>query len=207
MNKSSYPHVQRAAAILKNGGIIVYPTETVYGIGCDPLMEEAVERIQRLKQRESSKAMLLLADSLEMVESMAGPLDPLARRLGEHFWPGPVTMILKPFKKLPPYLFGSSGGVAFRVTSHRLAASIIHEFGRPIISTSANITGQPPVVSYEQAAEKFFGKVDLIMEPPEPLSGEPSAVIDITSGRIEIIRPGGIDFEELQEVAVHDPAQ
>jgi L-threonylcarbamoyladenylate synthase len=198
--------IRSAAAILKKGGIIVYPTETVYGIGCDPLREEAVERIRRLKQRVSSKAMLLLADSLEMVENMAGSLDPLAHRLGEHFWPGPVTMILKSKKILPRYLYGSSGGVAFRVTSHRLAASIIHEFGRPIISTSANIAGQPPVVNFKQAQEEFGKNADIVIENPELLSGEPSAVIDITSGRIEIIRPGAIDFAEVQEY-VHDQTQ
>jgi L-threonylcarbamoyladenylate synthase len=206
MIEHSLKVIQDAAAILKKGGIIVYPTETVYGIGCDPLIEEAVERIQRLKKRESSKAMLLLADSLGMVENMAGSLDPLARRLGEHFWPGPVTMILKPGKILPGYLYGSTGGVAFRVISHRLAASIIHEFGRPIISTSANIAGQPPVVNFGKAQEEFGKDADIVIENPEPLSGEPSAVIDITSGLIEIIRPGAIDFREVQEF-VHDRAQ
>ncbi|MFA6471719.1 MAG: L-threonylcarbamoyladenylate synthase [Candidatus Latescibacterota bacterium] len=207
MSQKATIQINNAASVLKNGGIIIYPTETVYGIGCDPLNADAVDRTMKLKQRDSSKTMLLLAESLEMVEAMAGTSDILAHTLAEHFWPGPLTMIIKPSKPVPEYLKGSTGGVAFRVTSHRLASAIIREFGRPIISTSANITGQKPIVTYESAYREFGSKADLVVDNTEPLSEKPSTIIDITSGRVVIVRPGGIGLVELQEISGDVPAQ
>jgi L-threonylcarbamoyladenylate synthase len=193
--------IQHAAEILRNGGIIVYPTETVYGIGCDPLNGEAFGKVLFIKQRESSKTMLLLAETLEMVENMSGKLNVLERSIAHHFWPGPLTMIIKPSKKLPAYLLGPTGGIGFRVTSHKLAASIIHKFGRPIISTSANISGCPQCETYEQAYHEFNQKADLVIKNSEPFSGEPSTIIDVTSEKIVIIRQGGIAASKIQEVA------
>lgn len=192
--------IKKAVDILKNGGIVVYPTETVYGIGCDPLNVEACMRIQYLKKREETKTMLLLAHSLEQIEDMAGPLSDIPSKLAKRFWPGPLTIIIKPQTDLPEHLIGFSGGVAFRVTSHPVAASLVREFGRPVISTSANISGKPPVVTYEKALMEFGNKVDSIVGTNEKLFGEPSTIVDITSGHLSMIREGGIKLSQLEEV-------
>ncbi len=191
---------RRAAEILREGGVIVYPAETVYGLGCDPWNREARERIVRLKHRDSARSMLLLADSREMVETVAGPLAPLAARLAEAFWPGPLTLVLRPERELPVWLYGPTGGVAFRVTLSAVSRAIIREFGKPVISTSANISGEPPAATYEDALRLFGGAVDLVVNGVESLSGVPSTVADVTSGRVELLREGAVSFARIREV-------
>lgn len=192
--------VLRALSVLKGGGVIVYPTETVYGIGCDPMKRESFERIAALKGRETGKPMLLLASSLEQVESFAGKLDSVAGKIARAFWPGPVTMVISPLKPLPDYLYGSGGGVAFRVTPHRLAGDLARGLGRPIISTSANLSGQPPVRDYKEATDVFDGLVDMILETSEQMIGVPSTLIDISDGHITLLREGGLPLEKIMEV-------
>lgn len=191
--------IKKAVEILKNGGIIVYPTETVYGIGCDPLDMEAYDRVQRLKKRMEYKPMLLLAYSLNHVEEMAGSLSEIPRKLAEKFWPGPLTIIIKPRKNFPEYLLGPSHGAAFRVSSHPVAASLAKEFGRPIISTSANITGQAPMVTYEKALNTFENIVDIVIGTHEILTGKPSTVVDLTSGHFSLVRKGNITLSQLKK--------
>lgn len=191
--------IKKAVEILKNGGIIVYPTETVYGIGCDPLDMEAYDRVQRLKKRMEYKPMLLLAYSLNHVEEMAGSLSEIPRKLAEKFWPGPLTIIIKPRKNFPEYLLGPSHGAAFRVSSHPVAASLAKEFRRPIISTSANITGQAPMVTYEKALNTFENIVDIVIGTHEILTGKPSTVVDLTSGHFSLVRKGNITLSQLKK--------
>ena len=201
MNESDYSEeIRKAVDILNNGGIIVYPAGTVYGIGCDPMNMETCKRVQCLKQRLDARPMLLLAYSLKQVEETAVPLSGIPRKLAKNFWPGPLTIILTPQKDFPQHLLGSSGGAAFRVTSYPLAASLARDFGCPIISTSANITGKSPVVSYEKAVS-FFGKnVDIILRTKEELIGKPSTVVDVTSGSLVLVREGSLTLPQLQEV-------
>jgi len=192
--------IEKAVKILKNGGIIVYPTETVYGIGCDPLNIDACDRVQRLKERMENKPMLLLAHSLKQVEEMAGSLSEIPRKLAEKFWPGPLTLIIDSRKDFPEHLHGHSGGVAFRVSSHPVAASLAKEFDRPIISTSANIDGLAPLVRYEEALSTFKNIVDIVIGTHAKLIGEPSTVIDLTSGRFSLVREGIITLSQLEKV-------
>ena len=213
--------IKQAADILKNGGVVVYPTETVYGIGCDPLNVDACEKIHRIKKRINVKPMLLLAYSIHQVEELTGPLSETPLKLAQKLWPGPLTMILKPKtalfkgkKDILKYLTESSDksgiphGIAIRVTSNPVAAYLIKEFGFPIISTSANITGQLPLTTYEQAYSTFKNKVDMIVGTDslkysaanEQLPGIPSTVIDLTSDIFSILREGSITLSQLHEV-------
>ncbi|MFC1511950.1 L-threonylcarbamoyladenylate synthase [Candidatus Latescibacterota bacterium] len=192
--------ITRAVVILRAGGVIVYPTETVYGIGCDPLDQRACERIQDLKGRRETKAMLLVASSRRQVEDMAGPLDPLASALADRFWPGPLTIVLKPAGTLPPHLLGPTGGGGFRVSSDPVSTALARELGRPLVSTSANKTGTQPLVTFEEACAQFERLVDLVLPPAEKLSGVPSTLVDVTSGRLVVIRQGGISHDQLSEV-------
>jgi L-threonylcarbamoyladenylate synthase len=193
--------VRLAADILRSGGVIIYPTETVFGIGCDPWNNEACERVLYLKRRESIRTMLLLADSRKMVEETIGRLEGLSARLADRFWPGPLTMILRPGCDMPEYLQGASGGVAFRVTSNPVAAAIIREFGKPIISTSANLSGEPPVASPEEAEHIFGDAVDMVIPTHEPLGGIPSTVIDLVAGKPALVREGAISFSHILEAS------
>ena len=204
--------IKQAADILKNGGVVVYPTETVYGIGCDPLNADACERVHHIKKRNHVKPMLLLSYSLGQVEEISGPLSEIPLKLAKKFWPGPLTMIIKPQtllfkekKKIFKHITGFSeeldttNSVAFRVTSHPVAASLIKEFGYPIISTSANITGQSPLITYEKAFSIFGNIVDIVIGTDEQLTGKPSTVVDLTSDSLLMVREGSITLSQLQE--------
>ncbi len=192
--------ISRAAGILRSGGIVVYPTETVYGIGCDPFNESACVRVRHLKGNSGEKTMLLLACCRQQVEEFAGPLESLPARLADRFWPGSLTMIIKPAKELPAHLLGPSGGVAFRVTPNLTASALATNFGRPVISTSANRSGEFPAVTFEEAVVQFGSSVDIVLPADGPLSGIPSTVVDITGGDLVLVREGGIPFSRLSEV-------
>jgi len=193
--------IQRAVEILSTGGIVVYPTETVYGIGCDPLNADSCRRVQSLKNRPEAKAMLLLACSREQVERMTGPLGDIPGKLAQRFWPGPLTLIVEPLRPFPDHLIGFTGGVAFRVTSHRVAGALAGTFGRPVISTSANMAGEPPVRKYRDARRLFGNSVDMVIPCGDELTGVPSTVVDCTAGRLTMVREGGITMAQLEEVA------
>ncbi|MBT4482344.1 MAG: threonylcarbamoyl-AMP synthase [Candidatus Latescibacteria bacterium] len=197
MNKKEQANIEEAVNVLKNGGIVVYPTETVYGIGCDPFNRIAYERVQHLKGRNNNKQMLLLACSLSQVEHFTGRLADIPRRLAHEFWPGPLTMVIKPRNEMPVYLYGDSGGVAFRITSHPIAAALSRNFGCPITSTSANMTGKPTVGTYEEALNMFGKDVSIVIKNHIPLNGTPSTVIDLTSGKPLLIREGNISFQHI----------
>ncbi|MFC1541144.1 L-threonylcarbamoyladenylate synthase [Candidatus Latescibacterota bacterium] len=206
-------NIKIAADILKKGGIVVYPTETVYGVGCDPLNSEACARIQQIKKREKHKPMLLLANSIHQIEELAGTLDTVTLKLAQSFWPGPLTLIItvqtnlfEKYSDISEYLAGktvnhdSQKSLAFRITSNPDAATLIEEFGRPITSTSANIAGYPPVDTYENALEIFENKADIVIGTNEKLSGTPSTIVDVTSDRLIMIREGSITLKQIQEV-------
>ena len=192
--------ITNAVAALNNGGVIVYPTETVYGIGCDPFDRSACERVQHLKKRADSKTLLLLACSLDQVEETAGALPQKALVLARVFWPGPLTIVLRPEKPLPGHLLGPSAGVAFRVTPHPVAAEIALRFGRPVTSTSANATGGEPILRYEDAITAFGDSAYVVLPDPGPMGGIPSTVVDVTSGEAVVLREGGVTAEEIVKV-------
>ena len=200
MTEADLKRVKEAAGILHSGGIVVYPTETVYGIGCDPLNSEACQRVYSVKKRTHSKSFILLADSMLTVEDFAGFPDAVAKKLAAKFWPGPLTLIFKPSQPLPDYLYGPSGGVAFRVTPCTVAAALSREFGKPVISTSANISGSKPAVTYDEALAAFGNLADSVLENTEKPDGQPSTVIDLTSSEPAILRTGAISEQCIREV-------
>ncbi len=192
--------ITRAAELLRAGGVVVYPTETVYGIGCDPFDETACSRILALKNRPEEKTMLLVASCREQVEEFTGALDSLASSFADRFWPGSLTLVIRPLKELPTHILGPSGGVAVRVTSGKTASALAREFGRPIISTSANLTGMAPVLTFEEASALFGELADLVIPSLGPLSGSPSTIVDLTGECLLVLREGEISLSRLQEV-------
>lgn len=200
MNEACIAEAREAARCIRCGGVIVYPTETVYGIGCDPWNRAAVERVLAMKRRPRT-AMLLLADSRRMVEDRFGMLDPLSALLADAFWPGPLTLVIKSSVECPDYLIGPTGGVAVRVTAHPLCTEIIREFGGPIVSTSANLSGEPPVAAFKDACELFGGEADMILESREPATGTPSTIVDTMSGTVRCLREGALPLARILEVA------
>lgn len=201
MNAREHESVSEAADILRKGGVIVYPTETVYGIGCDPWNREAVGRIFRIKRRAGGRTMLVIADSLEMAEREFGVLAGAAARLAKVFWPGPLTMIVRPAHECPDYLLGTTGGIAVRVTGDPFCRALVAEFGRPVVSTSANLSGEPAAITFREAYEKFGNEADLVIKG-NAMTGIPSTVVDMTSGNPHIMRIGAISDSRIMEAVL-----
>lgn len=192
--------IERAAGILISGGVIGYPTETVYGIGCSAFDAEAVERIIRLKNRDHSKAMILIASDTVQVRELVTTIPENAEKLIENFWPGPLTLVFESSSRLKDFVFGTTKTVAIRIPDSVLCLELIKETGFPIVSTSANISGQPDSTTADQVVELFGSQLDLIIDGGPTPEKIPSTVVDITHAPPRIVRKGAITPLEINTV-------
>lgn len=194
--------VDEAVAILSGGGIVVYPTETSYGMGCDATNQEAVERIFAIKQRPVVKGLSTILPSLaEATQYII--LRPYTRRLVEYYWPGPLTIVApkSPTSPLSPLCEnGNDGTHAVRVSSHPVAAALANRFGKPIVATSANISGKPDVYdpaeilkAYENATEQPTAYIDAGVLPQTP----PSTIVQVRPEGINVLRQGALVIRKV----------
>jgi len=172
-----------AARVLRQGGVIAYPTEAVYGLGCDPLNRHAVHRILAIKQRPEDKGLILIASRFEQLLPFVEPPDDALRADLDASWPGPVTWLLPARPDTPRWLRGRHRSLAVRVTDHRLASALCSAFGGPIVSTSANASGRPPARTALQARLRCPG-TDLIVAGPTGGLERPTVIRDAASGRV-----------------------
>lgn len=197
-------HVANAARVadhLRQGGLVAYPTETVYGFGCT-LDPTALERLARLKSREGAKAFLLLVLDRSQLPGLDWTQD--ARRLAEAFWPGPLTLALRALRPFPARVTGAGGTVAVRATSHPGIRTLLAALGEPITSTSVNLPGEPPASDAEEVervvAAVGAGDALWILDggplPPSP----PSTIVDCSIAPPRILRHGAVTVEELRRV-------
>jgi L-threonylcarbamoyladenylate synthase len=188
------------AESLLAGQVIAYPTETVYGLGCDATNRQAVERIYAIKQREAGKPMLVLVSSLKMASEFL-EVSKLAKRLAKEYWPGPLTIVLKVKEQMRESLGRETVGV--RVSSHPLALAIVKKIKRPLISTSANLSGQEPAVSMEDVVSYFSGDgpgPDMLIDGGQLAEAMPSTILDLSGDVPKVLREGSvvIDLERLK---------
>lgn len=176
-------HLREAARILKLGGIIAYPTESVFGLGCNPRDEAAVLRLLALKQRSVNKGVILISDRFDRLIPYLGQVseERLAQVLSQ--WPGPVTWLLPAAEGVPDWLTGTHDTLAMRVTAHPLAAALCQAAGMPLVSTSANISRHPPARSALQASIRCGGEIDLIIHGSTGGLARPTPIRDALTGR------------------------
>jgi len=184
--------IEKAVDILKNGGLIVYPTETCYGIGCDALNENAVEKVYRVKKREKKKPLSIIVSSLEMMRKY-GKITKEVEYLVKKFMPGPLTIVVEKKRTIPDIL--NPKEIAFRISSHPIAQQLVKELDKPITATSANISGSKPIYSSEEIVKIFNGKVDMIIDSGNLPLIQPSTIIRVKKSKIELIREGAIPFD------------
>ncbi len=190
--------IDRAIEILKKGGIVAYPTDTVYGLGADAFNIEAIKRIYAVKQRPVTIPLpVLLADSNKL-QDIAVVTD-LAWRLIERFWPGGLTLVLKRRDTLPDIITAGGNTVAVRVPGHSMPISLIRGLGRPIIGTSANISGKPNPLTAGEVEEQLDAKLDLIVDGGRCPGGIESTVVDVTGESPLILRAGIIPEAEINK--------
>jgi len=176
--------LREAARVIHSGGILAYPTEAVYGLGCDPLDGDAVQRLLTLKVRPASKGLILIAADFNQLRPFIGQLEaPLMQRV-LNSWPGPNTWILPAAEYLPDWLTGSHDSLAVRVTDHPVAAALCRSCDSPLVSTSANPSGYRPARTALTVRRFFPAGVDLIISGPLGAEGRPTRIRNATNGRL-----------------------
>jgi len=192
--------VAEAAAVLRRGGVIAYPTETFYGLGALVSRRGAVDRLAQAKGRPDGKPLPLLAGSLAQVEVVA-ELSPLARRLAAAFWPGPLTLVLPSRPGLPGPITGEGASVGVRVTSGAVAAALALAAGGALVATSANLAGAAPAASVDALDPALVASLDLVLDGGPTPGGLPSTVVALGDEGPILVRAGAVPFEAVQAAA------
>jgi L-threonylcarbamoyladenylate synthase len=192
--------ISQAIIILKQGGVIAFPTDTVYGLGANISIPEAVERIYRIKGRSHVKALPLVMSRTSQIDQITDYVSPLAKLLIDRFWPGPFTIIVDKLKTIPDVVTSGGLTVAVRVSSHPVPAALIDGLGNPITGTSANLSGRPSPQKAEEVLSQLGSNVDMIIEDDEDVSGIESTIVDVSKEIIRIIRKGAISIEEIEDL-------
>lgn len=192
--------LREPANIIRNGGIVIFPTETVYGIGTNGFNEESIRKIYEIKKRDFSKPISLLVSNMEMVKMVAEDVSDLEYALMEKFWPGPFTIILKKKKIVPDILTANSDTVGVRMPNGIVAKKLIEYAGVPVATPSANISGKPSGTSINDIIEDFKGKVDYIIDTGLSELGIPSTIVKVVGNVPNILREGTISKEQVEKV-------
>ena len=191
--------VEAAATVVAAGGLLLYPTETVYGLGCDPWAGPAVARLQALKGRDAHKPMLALTDDWARVAGWLGEVKEVHQRLMAH--DGPLTILFAAGPGAPPSLVGSEGLVGVRRTTDPFCRSVIERNERPLVSTSANPAGAPAPARFEDVNAVILDGVDLAVDAGAPLAGAPSTVVRVVGGMPVVVREGVVDVAAVRRIA------
>lgn len=189
-----------ATDVIQSGGIVVFPTETVYGIGANALNKEASKKIYQVKGRPSDNPLIVHIGKKADVYKYAKNIKQEALSLIEHFWPGPLTLILRKKVVIPDEITGGLKTVAIRMPDNEIALNLINHAQVPICAPSANISGRPSSTLFNHVVDDFFGKVDIIIDGGKSAIGLESTVLDMTLKTPTILRPGAITKEMIEQV-------
>ena len=195
----SLPLLEKAGQILKEGGLVAFPTETVYGLGGDAFREESSAKIYEAKGRPSDNPLIVHICRWEDMDRICARIPDSARILAEHFWPGPLTMILPKKPEVPDRTTGGLPTVAVRMPSDPVAAKLIEYAGGFVAAPSANLSGRPSPTRVSYVIEDLSGRVDMILDGGENEIGLESTIIDLSTEQPMVLRPGHITREELSE--------
>jgi len=194
--------IEKAAALLKAGGLVAFPTETVYGLGAIATNPAAVKRIFMAKGRPADNPLIVHISDLDQLNQVADEPSPEALMLARRFWPGPLSLVLKRSPVVVPEISAGLPTVAVRMPDHPLALSLIRAAGAPIAAPSANLAGRPSPTSYRHVLDDLRGRIDAVIIGQDCRIGVESTVLDLSGEQPVILRPGGLSREELEE-ALH----
>jgi len=197
--KPEMDKIQAAAEIIRKGGLVAFPTETVYGLGADALNSEAVRRIYAAKNRPLDNPIIVhIADKKDLYK-LSDEIPENAEAL-MNLWPGPLTLVLKASEIVPKETTGGLDTVAVRMPNHKVALALIRESGVPIAAPSANLAGRPSPTTAEHVRQDLEGRIDMILDAGSVKIGVESTVVDLTFRPPRILRPGGLPDEELRRI-------
>lgn len=194
--------LKKAAGIINNGGLVAFPTETVYGLGADGLNPEAVKKIYAAKGRPSDNPLILHISDVSQLDSLVSDITPVAKTLMENFWPGPMTLVFKKKEIVSDIVSGGLDTVAVRLPINKTARKLIEYAKTPIAAPSANSSGRPSPTKAKHVFEDLDGKIDMIIDGGSCEVGLESTVIDVTENEAVILRPGGVTFENIEKLGI-----
>jgi len=192
--------VDRGISILKRGGIVAFPTDTVYGLGASANRHQAVERIYQVKERPRNMALPLLLAHISQISEVAEPVPPIAWLLAHTFLPGALTIVLHKSNSVPDIVTGGGITVAVRIPAHPIPVALADDLGMPIVGTSANLSGKPSVLTADKVYSQFGDKIDLVIDGGRCPGGRESTIVDVTGETPVVLREGAISREELKRV-------
>jgi L-threonylcarbamoyladenylate synthase len=190
--------INEAAKIIKAGGLVAFPTDTVYGLGVNPFNREAVERIYLVKQRPGDLPLPVLLPDRNEVYSAASEVSPVALSLMERFWPGELTIVLYKSTGFPDYITAKSDKIAVRVPDHIVPVMLMKKAGVPVVGTSANLSNLPSALTAEEVEKQLGGKVDMIINGGKSPGGIESTLVDMTGPEPVVLREGAISGKEIE---------
>ncbi len=192
--------IAEAAEILRRGGLVAFPTETVYGLGALGLRADAVRRIFAAKERPFTDPLILHVGAPEQVEHLAHRIPPGARKLMAAFWPGPLTLVLPRSDRVPDEVTAGQETVAVRMPAHPVALELLRRVGEPVAAPSANLFGRPSPTTAQHVLQDLAGRIDAVLDAGPTPVGVESTIVDLSGERPAILRPGGIGREALEAV-------
>jgi L-threonylcarbamoyladenylate synthase len=192
--------IEKGISILKGGGIVAFPTDTVYGLGATASNQLALERIYEVKERPRDMALPLLLADVSQISEVAEPVPPIAWLLADHFLPGALTIVLHKSNSIPGIITAGGVTVAIRVPAHPIPVALAEGLGGHIAGTSANESGKPSSLTAEEVYSQFGDKMDLVIDGGRCPGGRESTIIDVTGEEAVILREGAISREELEKV-------
>ncbi|MBC7129740.1 threonylcarbamoyl-AMP synthase [Candidatus Bathyarchaeota archaeon] len=191
--------IRLAAKIIRNGGLVAFPTETVYGLGADALNPKAVRELFKAKKRPLDNPPIVHVAEVNDVYKLVRDVPAKAEKLMKRFWPGPLTLIFKRSKAVPDITVSGLDTIAIRMPKNKIALLLIENSGCPIAAPSANIAGKPSPTTAEHVLEDLNGRIDAILDGGPTQVGVESTVLDLTVNPPQILRPGGVSYEELKD--------
>lgn len=192
--------VEEAISVLKQGGIVAFPTDTVYGLGACATNQQAVERVYEVKGRPQNMALPLLLAHVSQISEVAEPVPQIAWLLARNFLPGALTLVLPKSKTVPDFVTAGGTTVAVRIPAHPIPVALAEGLGAPVIGTSANLSGKPSALTAEEVYSQFGNKIDLVIDGGRCPGGRESTVVDVTGETPVVLREGAIARKELEQV-------
>jgi L-threonylcarbamoyladenylate synthase len=199
------PHVpdlrvlERAAEVVRAGGVVAIPTDTFYGLAANPFKPEAVARIFRVKERSAERAIPLVGSGRDQVAEWLGELPALGARLADRFWPGPLTLLLSAPPSLAAEVTGGTGKVGVRVPAHAITRALCEMCGHPLTATSANLSGQPACDQPQDVERSLESRLDALVDAGPTAGGPASTIVDVTGGQVILVRSGAIPWEDVRQ--------
>lgn len=194
------PKIEKGISILVNGGIIAYPTDTVYGLGACYDTIQAIKRIYEVKNRPADMPLPLLLSEVSWIEKVTASIPDIAYQLIDSFLPGALTLVMKKADNIPDIISGGKETVAIRIPDHPITIALITGVGRPLIGTSANLSGQPSALNAHEVKNQLGDKIDYILDGGACPGGKESSIVDVTGDVPVLMREGAISRADIEKV-------